>query len=397
VDSLLPHIDAPAAIVSATGHLASRNDAFARWSGLAPHGPADAHVLIHAGRGLLMLGGGRQLGLTVTPLVGGGWLATPAPPNVATLPTLARALSQALAEVEQTVRTHAHAALEEAPDAEVAAGLRQVLAAADDLARIGHNVTALTGDANVVRQPVALPGLLHAVAGAVPAACIRIDAGGDEAIAELDVSRAFAHLVELVGSLSDPQGADPLVLRAVQAGSCARIEVEGLTPAAAQVGEPALNAMTTFVTAHGGTLLRAAGRLTLDFPAYAPPVPATADPGTVLVADDDEATLALMSATLRRAGWTVLEADNGIKASALLRTHADSLAAVVADAVLPGRGGTELASEARRVWPNLPFLLVSGHPTDVLGDPTAVPVLAKPFAPSEFVRRLSALVRVAHP
>jgi CheY-like chemotaxis protein len=220
-----------------------------------------------------------------------------------------------------------------------------------------------------------------------------VEPGDDEATAELDVSRAFAHLVELVASLADPDAGMPLVVRVAQVGGYARIEVLGLSCQAARVAEPALNAMTTFAAAHGGRLLRDEGRLFIDVPAYAPPVETAHALGTVLVADDDEATLALMAATLRRAGWTVLEADNGIKASALLRTHAASLAAVVADAVLPGRGGTELATEARRARPDLPFLLVSGHPSDVLGDPAAVPVFAKPFAPADFVRRVAALVR----
>ena len=156
-----------------------------------------------------------------------------------------------------------------------------------------------------------------------------------------------------------------------------------------------------FAAGQGGRLLVTDTSVILELPAYAASAGASAgpaargagSPGTVLIVDDDASALAMMAAVLRRAGWHVLVAENGVAASFLLRRHAPEIAAIVADAVLPGRSGVELAAEARRIAPSLPILLVSGHPSDLLGDGGLhdVPLLSKPFgarALAERVRRL---------
>ncbi len=103
----------------------------------------------------------------------------------------------------------------------------------------------------------------------------------------------------------------------------------------------------------------------------------------------------MMSSVLRRAGWDVIGAEDGVAAAALLRRHVATLSAVVADAVLPGRSGMELIAEARRARPTLPVLLVSGHASDLLLTDNAerVPVLTKPFGATTLADRLRALVR----
>jgi len=145
-------------------------------------------------------------------------------------------------------------------------------------------------------------------------------------------------------------------------------------------------------TAGGRLLVDPDGAVLMQFPAFSG-ASGLVKPrlGTVLVVDDDPSVLALMGAVLRREGYGVIEADNGVAASMFLRTRGRSLKAFVTDAVLPGRGGTELVLEARRWLPRLPVLLVTGHDDDVIGEVLA-PVLRKPFSPNAFRDRIAALI-----
>jgi DNA-binding response OmpR family regulator len=92
----------------------------------------------------------------------------------------------------------------------------------------------------------------------------------------------------------------------------------------------------------------------------------------------------------------VLQAENGVSASALLRRHAAELSLVVADAVLPGRSGMELLREATLLSPRVPVLLVSGHPSDLIGvdDAGGVPMLPKPFGARALTAEVGRLARV---
>ena len=87
----------------------------------------------------------------------------------------------------------------------------------------------------------------------------------------------------------------------------------------------------------------------------------------------------------------VLEADNGVSASSLLRTQGRQLTALITDAVLPGRSGIDIITEAHRWLPRLPVLMVTGHDEDLVGTQLA-PVLRKPFGAKAFRDRVAALI-----
>jgi CheY-like chemotaxis protein len=164
--------------------------------------------------------------------------------------------------------------------------------------------------------------------------------------------------------------------------------------------EPEVGDLRSFAAARGGRLLvEPEGAILVELPAYVrtSEVHPVTGAGTVLIVDDDESTLAMMSAVLRRAGFRVLSAENGVAASVLLRDHLPEIVAIVTDAVLPGRSGMELAEEARRYQPQVPVLLVSAHPTDLLGDADLVdvPLLSKPFGANALTDRVRRLVELA--
>jgi two-component system cell cycle sensor histidine kinase/response regulator CckA len=116
---------------------------------------------------------------------------------------------------------------------------------------------------------------------------------------------------------------------------------------------------------------------------------------TVLLVDDEPAVRRLLSRHLLALGCSVLEAGDGPHALRLIEQHHDSIALVLADVVMPGMNGTELAGRVLAEYPDLRVLLISAFglaslaPVGYRG--AIVPVIQKPFH-LEHLRQLIELV-----
>jgi CheY-like chemotaxis protein len=111
--------------------------------------------------------------------------------------------------------------------------------------------------------------------------------------------------------------------------------------------------------------------------------------GRVLFAEDDEGVRTIASRTLRRAGFTVIEACNGEEALAAYAVAEPPIDALIADVVMPKLGGAELARRLRESRAGLPVVLVSGHAQDeglesMIAEP-ATWLVGKPFSPQQLV------------
>ncbi len=116
---------------------------------------------------------------------------------------------------------------------------------------------------------------------------------------------------------------------------------------------------------------------------------------TVLVAEDDDALRRLIVQVLRRAGYRVLEGDNGARAMAAARANDFDVDIVVGDVDMPVMGGVELVLTLQARLPGLVALIISGHAgVSALDDlaPHSGAFLAKPFRPSELVDAVSDLL-----
>jgi two-component system, cell cycle sensor histidine kinase and response regulator CckA len=129
------------------------------------------------------------------------------------------------------------------------------------------------------------------------------------------------------------------------------------------------------------------------------PAVETPDSGTetILIAEDDDTVLRLVSRSLSASGFQVIEADSG--EAALERLHAQGPAgvdALITDVVMPGISGTVLAARATELLPQLKVLFMSGYTEDVIRHHGVlrenVAYLQKPFAPSELVRKIRQLL-----
>ena len=116
-------------------------------------------------------------------------------------------------------------------------------------------------------------------------------------------------------------------------------------------------------------------------------------PGSiVLVVDDSPGTLGMLSSALEAAGYTVLLAQSGTAALALMERVTPDI--VLMDAVMPGMDGFEACERLKRSRMNagVPVVFMTGlteteHVVRAL-DAGGVDYLTKPVAPAELVARV---------
>jgi EAL domain-containing protein (putative c-di-GMP-specific phosphodiesterase class I) len=98
----------------------------------------------------------------------------------------------------------------------------------------------------------------------------------------------------------------------------------------------------------------------MSSPAGASAPDVTRAPSRVLLVDDDPEVRRAIARTLERAGFTVLTAEDGQRAAALLSE--ESFDVVLTDVAMPKMGGIELLRVARERDLEIPILLMTGAP-----------------------------------
>jgi putative two-component system response regulator len=121
-----------------------------------------------------------------------------------------------------------------------------------------------------------------------------------------------------------------------------------------------------------------------------PTEPQTSITEPILAIDDDAALRELVRTGLTACGYRVDTAASIAEARALLRTRAYAL--VLSDYEMPGGTGLELLEYVCRVYPGLPFILLTGHDEVDLARYAirsgAVDFLGKPFELRQLVRQI---------
>jgi two-component system, chemotaxis family, chemotaxis protein CheY len=89
---------------------------------------------------------------------------------------------------------------------------------------------------------------------------------------------------------------------------------------------------------------------------------------TLVIVDDDESTLAMLSTFLRRHGYHVIGATNPVKALELVRGQPVDL--LITDWMMPHVDGITLAEQVHRVpgREQVPVILITAHGTEEVVD-----------------------------
>lgn len=110
----------------------------------------------------------------------------------------------------------------------------------------------------------------------------------------------------------------------------------------------------------------------------------------ILVVDDEHEFLELMNNRLQKRGFTVVGASTGEKALELVNEQ--SFDAMVLDVKMPGIDGIEVLRRVKRMKPELPVILLTGHASveaAMIGVETgAVDYLLKPVPINDLIIRL---------
>ena len=117
----------------------------------------------------------------------------------------------------------------------------------------------------------------------------------------------------------------------------------------------------------------------------------------LLLVDDEAPLIAAIAEVLSRLGYQPLSFDDSRAALAAFEAAPGRFDVVITDQVMPGLTGTALATEVRRVRPDLPVLLLSGNNSPPLPEQALAAgvneVLTKPLQSREIA---AALARVLH-
>jgi CheY-like chemotaxis protein len=115
---------------------------------------------------------------------------------------------------------------------------------------------------------------------------------------------------------------------------------------------------------------------------------------SVLVVDDEEILLNLLTRVLQRAGCRVACARNGDEAVRLLEADPKGFDVAILDLGVPPRGALPALRALRALRPDLGAILTSGSGPDAdvraaLRDDVRSTFVAKPFGPADLTRALA--------
>lgn len=119
--------------------------------------------------------------------------------------------------------------------------------------------------------------------------------------------------------------------------------------------------------------------------------------GTILLAEDDPATLILLKELLERAGYKVITAVDGEDAVKNFVAYQDEIQLVISDMVMPNMNGKQVRDKIGELSDSAKFIFISGHAKDVIervGERDAeAEIIMKPVMPFDLLGRISKILK----
>ena len=113
---------------------------------------------------------------------------------------------------------------------------------------------------------------------------------------------------------------------------------------------------------------------------------------TILLVEDEEYVREAAARILRRAGYTILEAQSGAEALALAESWEGAIDVVVTDVIMPGMSGETLTTRIRKVRQDIAVVYMSGYTDNAIVhqgilDPDTH-FIQKPFSPDSLLSKV---------
>ena len=80
---------------------------------------------------------------------------------------------------------------------------------------------------------------------------------------------------------------------------------------------------------------------------------------TILIIDDEQPTLQMLTLYLEACGHTVLTAENEIEGLEMFRAHKPAI--VLTDIKMPGKDGFDVLSQVKAIAPRTEVIVITGH------------------------------------
>ena len=115
---------------------------------------------------------------------------------------------------------------------------------------------------------------------------------------------------------------------------------------------------------------------------------------TILVVEDDTIVRMLIVDVLEELEYSVLEAEDGEAALAIVSDSNNIIDLMMTDQGLPGMDGKELARKTHQLRPQLPILFASGYAENI-DVPPGMYVIGKPFSIDQLRDKVKAILQTA--
>lgn len=121
---------------------------------------------------------------------------------------------------------------------------------------------------------------------------------------------------------------------------------------------------------------------------------------TIVLVDDNDSFRKSVKRILTTAGYQVRDFSGPEPAIEHIRAHPEEASLLLVDGVMPRMAGPELAATVLSFRPQLPVLLMSGHPAPVFDkyfSSSDSHFISKPFVAADLIARIVALIGHAAP
>jgi len=119
----------------------------------------------------------------------------------------------------------------------------------------------------------------------------------------------------------------------------------------------------------------------------------------ILLAEDDDSMRQFLVLALTRAGHTITDCSDGVKALDLLKERGGEFDMLLADIVMPGMDGIELSQKATDLFPKLKVMFITGFAAVAMGQRNVAGeaggharILSKPFHLNDLVAQVNELL-----